>query len=220
MSLLPRFTYISILFFLISINLTHAQSDSVKYDIDFKFNDGIFINFNQVRYNNAIPFKNIITSKNYQDPNFVKEILSQKSLKVFVNGEKKEISNNTIWGYAQNGVLYIHHQNYFYRVPSVGKISFFVANIEVRHQTNIDPWSNSYYGAQNQSYSSTELHNFLLDFNTGTLYNYSVKSIEHLISSNEELHKEFTDLKKRKQKQMAFIYIRRFNESSPLYFPK
>ena len=213
-----KFTHISILLFLISISFTYAQNDSLKYDIDFKFSNGVFLNFNQVRSNNAIPFKNIITAQDYQDPDFIKNVLSQSSLKIFVNGEKKEISSKTIWGYAQNGVLYIHHQNYFYRVPSIGKISFFVANIEVRYQTNIDPWSNSYYGVQGQSYSSTELHNFLLDFNTGTLYNYSVKSIEHLIGSNEDLHKEFTDLKKRKQKQMAFIYIRRFNESQPLYF--
>jgi hypothetical protein len=33
------------------------------------------------------------------------------------------------------------------------------------------------------------------------------------------LHDEFASLSKKKRKQMKFMYIRKFNEKNPLYFP-
>ena len=219
-----RVKFILLLFslFLLETNLLIAQNtiDSTKYSIDFKFNDGIFLNFQQAKRNIAIPFKNVISSENYRDEDYAKKVLEKDEIKIFINGEKRTVFSRNIWGYAHNGVLYIQYLNHFFRIPSIGSISFFIANVEVQYQANIDPWSNSYYGAQGQNYTTTELQQYILDFQTGLIYDYSTKSIEKLIASDKELHTEFTDLKKRKQKQMAFIYIRRFNELHPLYFHK
>ena len=217
-----KYILLSAFIFLLGFNPIGAQNtvDSTKYTIDFVFSDGIFLNFSQVKRNDAIPFKNVISSENYSNNNFVKKILENDEIKVFVNGDKKEISRKNIWGYAQNGVLYIQYLDHFFRIPSIGSLSFFIANVEVQYQANIDPWSNSYYGVQGQNYTTTELQQYILDFKTGLIYDYSIKNVEKLISIDHELHTEFTNLKKRKQKQMAFIYIRRFNELHPLYFPK
>ncbi len=217
MSTIFKFVILTFILYLMSTNQLFAQQDSVKYDLDFKFNDGFFLDFNQVRSNQAIPFKNIITNNNTDL--FLEKLTNIPSFMLFVNGEKKNIETKNIWGYAKNDVIYIQYNKKFYRVPSIGSISFFVANIEVQYQTGMNPWNNSFYGTQGQSYTTDELHQFLIDFKTGTLYEYSIKSIEKLISFDKELFTEYTKLKKRKQKQLSFIYIRRFNESHPLYFP-
>lgn len=215
---------ISLLIFLLLYSapniFAQEQTDSIKYSIDFRFTDGLFLNFNQVTSNNAIPYKNIISQDNYSSENFITKVLSAPRFKLFHNGEKIEVLSKNVWGYSLNGILHIQSNGQFYRVPSVGSISFFVANIEVEYQSNIDPWSSNYYNMYDRTYTTTELQKFLLDFADGSLYEYSIKNIEELISSDTKLFTEFTSLKKRKRRQMAFIYIRRFNENNPLYFPK
>jgi len=206
-----------LLFSQLSYTNNYVQGDSVKYSIDFKFNDGLFLNFQQVLSNDPLPFKNIISEKNISSETFTSDLLNKNKIRVFLDGVKVEISTSSIWAYAKNGVLYIQHLKAFYRIPSIGSISFFVANIEVKYQSQIDPWSPNYYNSVNE-YTTTELHKYLIDFKDGTLYDYSIQNIETLISSDTQLFNEFTALRKRKRKQMAFIYIRRYNENNPLYF--
>ncbi len=219
MSPIIKFVILSSILYLMSINQLFAQQDSVKYDFNYKFEEGFFLNFNQVQSNQAIPFKNIISSRNFNTDQFMEDLTNTTSFYLFVNGEKTLVETKDIWGYSKNNIIYIQYNRQFYRIPSIGSISFFVANVEVQYQTGIDPWNSSFYGTQSQSYTSNELHQFLIDFKNGTLYEYSIKSIEKLISSDKELFTEFTNLRKRKQKQLSFIYIRRFNENHPLFFP-
>ena len=207
--------------FLIFINISYCQktTDSTQYTVDFRFTDGIFLNFEQVKANNAVPLKNIISNEDYLSDNFISKILHKQEIYFYFKGIKRTISSKSIWGYAQNGVLYINVQDNFYRIPSIGSISFFVASVKVEYQSPIDPWSNSYYGIQNQNYTTSEIQRFLLDFGDGSLYSYSIKNIEKLISKDDILYKDYMSLKKRIRKQKSFIYIRRFNENKPLYFP-
>ena len=71
-----------------------------------------------------------------------------------------------------------------------------------------------------QTQGNTELKQYLLDFKTGNILEYDVKSIELLLMADPELHDEFAALNNKKQKQMKFLYLRKFNERNPLYFPK
>ena len=202
------------------MNFSFAQKDSlVQYTIDFKFNDGLFLNFNQVKNNQAVPFKNIISNENYLSDNFIDKVLDNTDINIFYDGNKISIKSKAIWGYAKNGILYIQAQDNFFRIPSIGSISFFVAKVEVEYQTQMDPWSTSYYGMPGQTYTSSEIKRFLIDFSDGSLYEYSTSNISKLISTDLKLSDEFMNLKRRQRKQKAFIYIRRFNENNPLYFP-
>jgi len=224
LKMLVGFKQINILIFLLFITTSQLFSqnttDSIKYSIDFKFNDGVFLKFEDVISNQAVPFKNIISNENYSDESFITKVLSKEKIRIFIEGDKKEFSTHNIWGYAKNGVLYTRFSDQFYRVPSIGKISFFVANVEVEYQSQVDPWSSNYYNMYDRSYTTTELRKFLLDFSDGTLYEYSIQNIAKLIEPDKELFNDFMALKRKKRKQMAFIYIRRFNENNPLFFPK
>jgi hypothetical protein len=71
----------------------------------------------------------------------------------------------------------------------------------------------------NSNYSNTELRQYLFDFETGEVMDYDIESVEVLLMKDPELYDEYQGLRNRKKKQMKFVFIRRFNEKHPLYFP-
>ncbi len=218
-------------------NQVYSQADStshlVKYSPGFKFEEGIFLNFEQVKQNKPISKSQIITTIPYDDPDFYDRILQEKKIELYDNlGSKQEISTKNIWGYSRNGVLYVNVNEDFYRITIVGSICHFVASLTT-YSNYGSPYYSSYgypYGGYYDPYSpyyspyqnsgNTELKQYLLDFKTGNILDYDVESIEILLMADPELHDEFAALNNKKQKQMKFLYLRKFNERNPLYFPK
>jgi hypothetical protein len=218
-------------------NHVFSQADStaqlVKYTPGFKFEEGIFLNFDQVKQDKPIAKSQIITTIPYDDPDFYDRILQEKKIELYDNlGTKHEIANKKIWGYARNGVLYVNVNDDFYRITIVGSICHFVASLTT-YSNYGSPYYSSYgypysgyydpYSPYSSPYSSTgntELKQYLLDFKTGNILEYDVQSIELLLMADPQLHDEFTALNNKKQKQMKFLYLRKFNERNPLYFPK
>jgi hypothetical protein len=213
-----------------------GQQDStnlVKYTPDFKFNEGLYLNFEQVKQNRPVSKSLIVTGVSYDEPDFYDKILETKKAYYFNElGVKEEINTKNIWGYSQNGVLYINLNEGFYRITIVGSICHFVANLTTYTSNYGYPYSYPYYGYSNYynyyspyrsnpgSYSSTEMRQYLLDFKTGRVLDYNVESVRVLLMADPELHDEFSALRNKKQKQLKFLYIRKFNERNPLYFQK
>ena len=117
----------------------------------------------------------------------------------------------------------------YYRITIVGSICHFVANLTTYNPNYGNPYSYPYYGYYNyynpygmapSTYASSEMRQYLLDFNTGRILDYNVESVEILLMTDPELHDEFARLRTKKQKQLKFLYVRKFNEKHPLYFPK
>jgi hypothetical protein len=139
------------------------------------------------------------------------------------------LKTEDIWGYSRNGILYINVGLSFHRISFMGSISHFVATVTTYNPNNYDPYyynpyySNSYYYnrySQPQSnVGNTDLRQYLLDFESGDVMEYDTESVEVLLMKDPELADEFQALRSRKQKQMKFVFIRRFNEKHPLYFP-
>lgn len=212
----------------------YGQTDSsglVRYTPEFKFNEGIFLNFEQVRQNDPVSKSSIVTSVPYDDPGFFETVLNNKKISFFNNlGVKEEMVNKNIWGYSRNGVLYISLNDGYYRITIVGSICHFVASLTTYSSAYDNPYGYSYpyygyynyynpYGMTPGSYSSTEMRQYILDFKTGRVLDYDEESVEVLLMTDPELHDEFTSLSQKKRKQLKFLYIRKFNERNPLYFP-
>jgi len=221
--------FIYLFVFLFAADLT-AQSDSssnlVKFTSRFKFKDGFYLNFEQVRNNKPIPKSWVISPIDYNSKNFFEQMIDSKSIKyVDEFGKNKEVDVSKLWGYCNDGVLHIKIFNDFNKVIIMGNISHFSANIPTltynRNASNNIPyarWRGGYiYSYGPPSYPTYEMKQFLLDFNTGKLLEYKTNNVEMLLKGDSELYDEFARLKARQKQQRKFMYIRKFNERNPLY---
>jgi len=225
---------VSLIILLIILPHLHgvAQDDSVrmvKYTPEFRFNNGIFLNFNQVRENNPIPATRIHSTMDPYDLDFYKSLIGQDKIIYYDQfGAQNEVNTQNIWGFAQDGKLYINYNGEFNRIPIVGKIGHFIADITVV-ESHYDPfyrdyydyyYRNSYYNrAYPQTTRSKEMRQYLVNFDSGKVMPYDLDEVKAILMDDLELYDEFSDLRKRKQKELMFFFIRRYNEKNPLYFP-
>ena len=205
-----------------------AQLDSLKrvpYSPDFKFKEGIYLNFDQVKSNNPLAKSRIITNVDVEDNHFFETALEGKTLSFYDDlGMKRDIAIKSIWGFSRNGALYLRMNETYNRISYVGSICHFTANITVYQSSYYDPYYyNPYYYYRNWNVSnqsaSTELRQFIMDFETGKILDYSEDNLELLFMRDPVLHDEYAGLSKKKRDQMKFFYIRKFNERNPLMIP-
>jgi hypothetical protein len=212
------------------------KAEMAKYTPDFKFNDGIYLNFDQVKLNSPIPKAKLLTSIDYNDREFFKKILEGDKIYFFDNmGVRQEVAKNSIWGYARNGVLYIQVQDNFNRITFVGSICHFVADITTYDSRSYsspygyyDPYYspygysnyyNPYYSPYRSTMSRNELKQYLIDFESGKVLEFDVDNTELLLMKDNKLYEDYVQLSRRKKKDLMFVYIRKFNENNPLYIP-
>jgi hypothetical protein len=216
-----------------------------KYEPGFRFTDGIYVNFDQVKENDPIPKAKLLTSADYNDRDFFKKVFESDNIYFYdVMGVRQEIPKKSIWGFSRNGVLYIQVEGEFNRVTFVGSICHFVADVTTYDSNyygnspyGYDPFYSPYgyggyggYGSygmyspygmpyQPSQMPRSEMKQFLIDFETGKVHDYTPKSVTLLLMKDPELHEEYVRLNRSKQKQLMFVYVRKFNEKYPLYIP-
>jgi hypothetical protein len=218
------------LFALFSLSLTQAQTaDSIKkvpYTTDFRFKDGIFLNFEQVKLNRPVLKSRIIASIDYNDNQFFDKILVNDEIAFYDDlGMKQSVKPRSLWGYAKNGDLYIRMYDNFNRITYIGSICHFVATLIVSYQSYYDPYYyNPYYyyryGDRPMNYTRSELRQFIIDFESGKIMDYEESNVGIVLMKDPELYDEYEGLRKRKKKQMKFFYMRKFNERNPLMLPE
>ncbi|MGA2406692.1 MAG: hypothetical protein ABSF81_08085 [Bacteroidales bacterium] len=212
----------------------------VKYTPEFRFKDGIYLNFDQVKLNSPIPKAKLLTSIDYNDREFFKKILEMDKIYFYDNmGVRQEIAKNTIWGYSRNGVLYVQIQANFNRITFVGSICHFVADIttyDSRYYNSpygyYDPYYSpygysNYYNPYDPYYSPyrqsnmgrNELKQYLIDFESGKVLEFDIENTELLLMKDNQLYEEYVQLSRKKKKELMFVYVRKFNEKNPLYIP-
>jgi hypothetical protein len=218
------------------------KAGMIKYTPDFRFRDGIYLNFDQVKNNNPIPKAKLLTSIDYNDREFFRKLFEPGKVYFYDDlGMRQEIAKNSIWGYARNGVLYVQIQESFNRITFVGNICHFVADITTYDSRYNSPYGydpyyyspygyNSYYSPyspyspyyspyrQNNA-SRNELKQYLIDFENGKVLEFDVDNTELLLMKDAQLYEEYVQLPRRKKKELMFVYIRKFNEKNPLYLP-
>ena len=220
----------SVFLFLLVPFRAAAQKDSVimvKFTPEFEFTDGIFLNFQQVRVNMPIPKSRLLSESIYDDRTFFDYITKAKSISFYDRvGLKQMVRAKDLWGFSRNGVLYIRMGENYHRITIVGQICHFVATVTTYDTRAYDPYyysPNNYYnyryGGLPTTTSSSEMRQYLLDFNTGEVRDYTIETLELLLMQDPELHDEYSQLRKKKKKQTKFLFMRKFNEKNPLYIP-
>jgi hypothetical protein len=217
-----------------------GKDGTIKYTPDFKFKDGIYLNFDQVKLNSPIPKAKLLTSVDYNDREFFKKVLEGEKIYFYDNiGVRQEILKNSLWGYSRNGVLYILIQDNFNRITFVGNICHFVADITsydsrsyyspygyydpyyspYSYSNYYNPYSSYYSPYRQPSMSRNELKQYLIDFESGKVLEFDVENTELLLMKDSQLYEEYVQLSRKKKKELMFVYIRKFNEKNPLYIP-
>jgi len=201
-----------------------SQVDStklIKYTGDFKFKEGIFISFDQVKQNKPLSKSRIITSIDIEANDFFEKITTESFISFYDDlGLKQTIETKKIWGFSWNGTLYVQHNKQFNRIPVIGRACHFVSEVTVYRDRFPDPYYSPYYNpAAPTAYASEELRQYLLDFNTGKIMEYDYTALQIVLMQDVKLYDEYNAFKKRKKKQLLYQYLRKFNERNPLYFP-
>jgi hypothetical protein len=207
-----------------------AQDDSVrliKYTPEYIFKDGIYLSFDQLKNNSPILKSRIISSLDPDSEDFFEKLLSKDNIYIYDKyGVKKEVPVKNIWGYCNNGMVYINLSENFHRINIIGTLCHFIADVTVYSNTYYDPYyyyySNNpyYYNMRPVATKSSEIRQFIFNFNDGKVYDYSVEGLEIVLMKDPELYDEYVSLKSKKKKELKFYYIRKFNERNPLYLPE
>ncbi|MCD6367107.1 MAG: hypothetical protein J7L46_06175 [Bacteroidales bacterium] len=216
----------NIVFFLIffSVLFLYGQT-TIPYSTDYKFKDGIYLQFSQFLSNKPLLKEHLIPyDKN--DVFFLRNSLKKDTLS-FINDNAiiQKIATKEIWGFAENNYCYIFYNGQFNRILTIGTIGFFVANITVSRtyfndysmMSYNDPF---YYHGGNQTVENKELRRYLIDFTNGQVFPLDYRYFEQIISVDEKIFNEYSNLRKGKKRKLLFIYLRRFNEQHPLMLPK
>lgn len=223
-----------------SVNGQNNKSEMVRYTPDFRFKDGIFLDFEQVKNNNPVSKSKILTSADYNARDFFSQIFENDKLYFYdALGGRQEVDKDQVWGYSRNGILYVQVQDNFNRITYVGNICHFVADITTldrrysgSNYNYYDPYYsgyssryNSYYNPYSMPYrpgtvSKNELVQYIIEFETGRMVEYETKAVEILLMKDPDLYQEFIQLRRKKKKQMMFFYLRKFNEKYPIFIPK
>lgn len=196
-----------------------AQNDSIAYNPATPLTEGIYLNYNDFRKNDAIKKEQVETNINKEQLDFFGKVIDQEKLTYIKSSSTNTILTKDVWGYVQNGTLFINYKNNFYRVPVFGSICHFVALVEV---SNYYPgyYPVNYGGTVGTSVKTKEVREFIMNFYDGITEEQSMEKIEKLLSRDETIYKEYMSLKKKKRREQVSRYIRKYNELHPIYFLK
>ncbi|MBO4244099.1 MAG: hypothetical protein J5882_03470 [Bacteroidales bacterium] len=198
-----------------------AQTKQV-YDEDFVFTDGLYLNKEQMQQNRPVDKARIKSQIDPEDLAFFDNLTQQSTVTIYNEvGAEVTVKTSSLWGYCSGGIIYINYNGYFNRVGIVGSICHFLGT--KTYLNSRDPFYGGMYGRYGlygPGYTmSTEAQQYLLNFETGEIFEYNTNNLDHMLMKDPELHDEFADLKRKKRNAKLFYYMRRFNEKHPLYVP-
>lgn len=196
-----------------------AQQKAVQYTKDFEFRNGLYISFLDFRNNNPVIASKIISDYNKSSREFFDKVLSKNTFTYTDStGKEQTLKTDDIWGYCSNGIIYISHGTDFNRVTIIGSICHFVATVPMKIGVS-DPfnYNDPFYNPPQYTYVSEQ---FVLDYESGKVLEFNVSNMEALLSRDEALYKEFSALKKKQKRDSIFLYLRKYNEKHPIFFPE
>ncbi len=217
-----------IVFIFVNFLPAFSQSDSVgkiKYSPDYKFKEGIYLTVSQLKMNNPVPKTRIVSSVDYSSVDFFPKLVENEKISYFDNyGMRKEVKTTEIWGFCRNGSIYVNWNDDFNRIGVLGSVCHFISNKTETQYLNYDPYGssnyyNNNYGLRTPTQQTTEMRQYVFDFETEKIYDYTVNVLESILMRDTQLYDEYNNLRNKKKNQLMFLYLRKFNERNPLYLP-
>lgn len=201
---------------LLFVGLQSQAQDSMQYVQGFEFKQGIYLNYQQFRSNSPILKSTIVFSEDSSRLDFIKLALSKDNVQwKDTSGKIQTTKVSSLWGYSENNAVYIRFNNQYNRIVVIGSICHFTSYVTNYLYTGPGTYPSQQYGTPVES-----LQQYILDTDSGTVYDFNTESMEYILQRDAVLSKEFSGLRRKQKKDQLFIYLRRYNERHPLYFKK
>ena len=210
---------LAIIFFSIISSASFSQGIDGYYKVEEQqFKEGIYPNVELVKKNSPIPPEWIETEMDINDRNFYKKLTRGERIIFFDdNGVRTLLITDDLWGYGQNGNLYINVGGAFHKFLFVGRYSYFIAakttyvpSIYVR-RADIEYMKPAVLTLNKQEY--------IVDIVEDKVWELDEDGLERILKNDPELWNEFMNLEKRKKEKSKIPFLRRYNEKHPLELP-
>jgi len=203
---------------------SYAQKDSVQFSLDFKFEEGIYINYLDFRMNRPISKELLVSKENKEQLDFIgKTIENSEYITFSFGGRDFKVKSDSIWGFSQNNSVYLNYDKKMFKIPVFGNISQLIVTEDISNQYRGTTSSAFYYnygmtigGGPN---NVREMKQMLFDFYSGKLIEYELENVEEILKRDEKIHREFMTLSRNKRRQKMSSFLRNFNQLHPIYFP-
>lgn len=193
---------------------SNAQPDSswVRYQGGFNFHEGIYKGFQDFRHNAPSILKEELIDdqgRAVQNIHDARRLFHPDS-----TGERKEVDLDRAWGFCENDVVYLRAGDGFYRIGQYGALCHLVFE---QTMWTADP----FYGGAYGSGRTTVQSQYVLDMETGAFEAFDAANMERILARDEVLRAEWDTVPKKQRKREAiYVFLRRYNERHPLYFPR
>ena len=209
-----------IISFLAISSASFSQGTYGYYKVPEKqqFKEGIYPNIELVKQNSPIPPTWIETEMDVNERNFFKTLTKDETIAFYDdNGVRTLLITADIWGYGQNGNLYINVGGAFHKFLFVGRYSYFIAS-----KTTYVPWM--YVNRADIEYMKPAVltrnkMEYIVDIEEDKVWKFDEDGLERILKDDPELWNEFMSLKKRKKEKSKIPFLRRYNERYPLEIP-
>ena len=195
-------------------------SHKEKYDSDFMFSDGLYLNKDDFKNNLPIDKSQIISNIDPGDLTYFEQLVDQKSISVFDRvGKELTVETDQIFGFCSNGTVYINHNGSFFRVGIIGSICHFLGTKTISNTMPGPYYYGRYYSPIYRQTSTVEPQQYLYNFETGDLLEYNPHNLETMLMGDPAIHDEYAALSRKKKNAKLFYYMRLYNEKHPIYIP-
>jgi hypothetical protein len=210
---------IGILIFICHIQI-YAQSafDSIAFDNNFTFNNGIYTSLQELKYNSPSYLDcELELDKNQQSVNFDKLY--------YINSRHTRLKyESALYAIVVDGHLSIFYKDQFNSVFLKGAISTFILK-EVVTTTTYQPMNNMAYGYPGYgggasvpvTSSHLEVNIYFLDFMTGVIAKVDKDNLDPIIKRDAALYESFNKIKGDSNNKKSYPFISQFNTRNPFY---
>jgi len=241
--------YLLLFSFLVPIAFSSLAQQKAAYTPDFVFKEGIYLSFQDFKNNNPIPLTHIFSNFDIRSVDYVGQVLNAESITYFDNlFEERVVPVNKIWGFCSNNKIHVGintversdrwYERDWFPLVSIGHYSYFTAIILVERfmtpaqgmmmpgvgMSMNDPMLNNQMNSFEESVSIQMLLDFsngeFIQLASGDLNTVSPKLMSFLLQDDVALLSEYLNQSVRDQKQTSMFYLRKYNQRSPIYFPK
>lgn len=190
--------------------------------------DGLYLTFDDFRYNNPIPPIYLINSLDIRDPNYLDSVVDLPEIKYYDHlEEERTVKPEALWGYCRDGKPFINKDDQWARITVIGSLCHFTTWVEKMEfqrpdvygggYQNVDPYSSGFHPVE---IVTTELVENMIDLQTASNTRFTIETLKMSLQRDDTLYKDFMALKKREQKDLLFRYLILFNQKHQYTFPQ